>query len=148
MECPYCKEEIKQAAVKCRNCGEFLRLTVRLVPLLRTLVQVVVPVLSLSLAYVEFGRANRESQRRAVAETAEAVAKAETQQTRAILEQMPRGVLLEKARSEIEPQILREIERGNFTGAEAELETRLKANPEDDSARRGLIYSRTLRKTE
>jgi len=148
MECTYCKEEIKQGAIKCKNCGEFLKFKVQPAQLLRTLVQVVIPVLSLSLACFEFARANSESRSREKAELAAATAEDQAEQTVAILERMPKDVVLDRARAEVGPQAFSEIEKGDFVRAEKEFQMRLKENPKDDAAKRGLIYSGVLKKIE
>ena len=141
MECLYCKEDVRQGAIKCKHCGEFLKFKVRLVPLLRTLVQVVIPILSLSLAFFEFARANK-------AQEAAATAEDQTEQTVAILERMPKDLVLNTARTDLDPQAFSEIAKGNFVRAEEQFRIRLRENPMDNAAKRGLIYSGVLKKIE
>lgn len=145
MVCPYCKEEIKEGAVKCKNCGEFTKHRIRVGPLLRTLFQILIPILSLSLAFLEIQNTKE-------AQAAEKGAREETEQTLAILETMPKELVYERALSGIEPNILQmdpgfqEIEKGNFFQAEEIFQRRLEENPKDEIAKRGLATSKVLKK--
>lgn len=58
MECPYCKEEIKEGAQKCKVCGEFLirdrNRFWKLPDALNVLLAILVPLASLGFAFIEF----------------------------------------------------------------------------------------------
>lgn len=61
MECPYCREVIKEGATKCKECGELLSRRRRLrslIVVLSAALTVLVPLASLFIAYVEIGAKN------------------------------------------------------------------------------------------
>jgi hypothetical protein len=93
----------------------------------------------LSLAYFEFARANE-------AQKAAATAEDQAKQTVAILERMPKDIVLDRARTDLGSQTFNEIAKGNFVRVEEQFQMRLKENPKDDAAKRGLIYSEVLKK--
>lgn len=152
MVCPYCKEEIKEGAVKCKNCGEFTKHRIRVGPLLRTLFQILIPILSLSLAYLELQSRKVAEVKRDEAQATAVAAREEAEQTMAILEMIPKEIIHESALSGIEPNVLRmdpgfrEIERGNFVQAEKIFQRRLEENPTDEIAKKGLATSKVLKK--
>ena len=61
MECPYCREVIKEGVTKCKECGELLSRRRRLrslIVVLSAALTVLVPLASLFIAYTEIGAKN------------------------------------------------------------------------------------------
>jgi len=138
MQCTYCKKEIAEGASKCPECSEWIKFKLR-PTLLRTVVEILIPVLSLTIAYGEFTRAKKAQQH---ADTA----MEETRQTMAILEEMPRDNVLNSAKTQVDPQIFSGLQKRDFVEVDKQLQARLKENPRDEQAKKGLIYSRVLRR--
>ncbi len=54
MECPYCKEDIKDGSVKCKICGEFLNLSRKVIGLFTGVLTICVSIGSLGIAYLQY----------------------------------------------------------------------------------------------
>jgi tetratricopeptide (TPR) repeat protein len=103
MECPYCKEEIKPTAKKCKVCGELLGSRGRLKSLtsvLGGLLSILIPVGSLFIAYLE-----HQGRVRADRDKEEVKMEAERYKTAAddILAQVPAQVISRQAARELKP---------------------------------------------
>lgn len=103
MECPYCKEEIKQGAQKCKFCGEILgskRRLKNITSVLSGLLSILIPIGSLSIAYLEHqGRVQAVQEK----EIVEREAESEREATEEILEQIPREFISRQAGRELRP---------------------------------------------
>lgn len=144
MECPHCKEEIKQGAKKCRTCGELLGwrgVLNSFSVFLAGLLSVLVSLASLGIAFLEYqGRVRAEEARQAV--------EIEKQASQDILRKIP---LADVARA-VEEKIEFEedsagyiyLKKGELEKAVEEFKKILEENPKDTRARKGLIYSETL----
>jgi hypothetical protein len=150
MECPECKEEIKDGAKMCKICKAkigkwaFWR---KSTDYLKSLLAILIPVGSLGLAVLEFHAKN-------IAVAAKDIAEQEVALTKEILEAVPREAVMESARSEIGPEIrgddpaYRFLETGEYSAAEREFKEIIRENPEDTDARKALIYTKILGKRE
>ena len=103
MECPYCKEEIKEGAKKCKVCGELLGSRGRLKSLtsvLGGLLSILIPVGSLFIAYLEHqGRVQAVQEKVIVEQEAERDKKA----TEDILRQIPAEFISRQAARDLRP---------------------------------------------
>jgi tetratricopeptide (TPR) repeat protein len=103
MECPYCKEEIKDGAKKCKFCGEILGSRGRLKNLtsvLGGLLSILIPIGSLFIAYLEHqGRVQAVQEKVIVEQEAERDKKA----TQDILRQIPAEFISRQAARDLRP---------------------------------------------
>jgi len=161
MNCPYCKEEIKAGAKKCKICGEFLGFSSRLkrfIGLLGGFLSLIITIGSLGLAYLEYqGRIQAEEDKNVAVEEKrmafeeKAMAEEETRLTLSVLEKVPKHIIEGLARSEFEAAdnevkpVFRMMMNKEFAPAEMRFMELIKRNPDDEKAKRGLIYSRVLK---
>jgi len=103
MECPYCKEEIKDGAKKCKVCGEILGSTRRLkgvTSILCGFLSILIPIASLFIAYLEHqGRVQAVQEKVIVEQEAERDKKA----TEDILRQIPAEFISRQAARDLRP---------------------------------------------
>jgi hypothetical protein len=167
MECPYCREEVKQGASKCKNCGEFLQLRNRLVRSLSGLLTILVPFLSLLIAGWQVYEKDVAIGKKEQAQDDARQAQQEARLTTEILSEIPREIVRETALSEGSEPVgrdrpghpmidlprrpradepgYREIQEGDYSAAEREFKERIQMDPRDENAQKGLIYLRLLR---
>ncbi len=161
MKCPYCKEEIKERAKKCKVCGEVLGLRGKLrivVGLLGGLLAILVPIGTTTLAILELKAKNVavKEKNMAVKERNVAVLTKDLvlQATQDIFDKLPKKDIEAAVKSDIKSRgISREsgfssIETGNYSEAEEKFRRKIEINPEDETAKRGLIYLRVLPEPE
>jgi len=164
MKCPYCKEEIITGARKCKICGEFLGVSSRLkrfTGLIGGVLSLIISIGSLGLAYLELqGRIKAENDKKiAIEEKNEAVEqkiKAEevTEQTMSILNKVPKEVIIDVANSELNrvdnktKAAYHRMMNDRYSLADTEEQFRnvIEKNPDNEIAKRGLIYSKVLKK--
>lgn len=162
MKCPYCKEEIAAGAKKCKECHEYLGFSSglkRFTRLISGIMTLTVTIASLGLAYMEFqGRLKAEDERNvAVEQQIEAVglkekAEEETRATMSILEEVPKEVIADLARSNLERADIktkagfRSMNQRNFSTAEKRFDEVLQQEPGNVEAIRGKVFSRVLKR--
>lgn len=158
MECPFCKEEIKEGARKCKVCGEFLGHRGRLkifTGLISVILSILIPIGTTTIAILEFQARNRAVEEKKLAERKTVSVEKEANVLTRVLKNNPNAdKIVRKAALTVDPEIVkmyqgyREIEKGNYLKAESEFKNIIKQSPEDEKAQRGLIYSRVLKKLE
>ncbi len=124
MECPYCKEEIKQGAKKCKVCGELLGSKGRvksLTSVLGSLLSILIPVGSLFIAYLEH-------QGRVEAVEVQKETEKDKKATEQILKQIPTDLISIQAERELKPK----------------KEPEFQAVPGDEESQRQLDHIREL----
>lgn len=145
MECPYCKEEIKQGAQKCKFCGEILgskRRFKNVTSVLTGLLSILIPIGSLSIAYLEH-------QGRVQADRAKEEAQLEKKATQDILDEVPPQIIssaIKKVSNVSESLGYDYLKKDDPKKAIVEFKKTLERNPEDEAARKGIIYAETLAK--
>jgi hypothetical protein len=151
MECPMCKEQIREGARKCPRCGEMLSSVTRAGKWFTGIVSgsfsVAVALASLGFAYLEY-------QGRVVAVEEKELVQAEKEAAVEILQKIPAADLAAAVAETIQEipdfeivgsngfQLLRE---GDLQRAQFEFTKDLKINPENFLATQGLLYTELLK---
>lgn len=149
MECPYCKEEIKDSAKKCVKCGEILKGWGKVNFFFKIIVgvlSVLIPVFTTSIAILEHVDKLRVEKEKAIVEI-------EKQATDEVLETIAKKVpkeAIERAATEdlkaAQPSLDTGIRRlkTNPNVALREFDRVVKKDPKSIDARKGAIYSKIL----
>jgi hypothetical protein len=149
MKCRYCKEEIESDARKCPKCGEVLKGLGRLnfnLKLFATIFSLLIPFITTSIAILEHIDKLR-------VEKAKAEAVAENQATNEVLdsivERIPKERIEEAAADSMQmaPTDIRSkinLIRTNPETALMDFKSKVKVDPDNMDARKGIIYSKIL----
>lgn len=150
MQCPYCKEEIKEGAKKCQVCGEFLGLRGKLKNFTGPfggMLSILIPVGALGLACLEFHARNVAVAEKKVAVANEEIAvEVRDEAVTMIAEEIDRRVALKGIKTYLSPEKYAQIMRKSYIGAEQEFIAKIEEDPKNEEAKRGLIYLEVLKK--
>jgi hypothetical protein len=153
MECPYCREDIKDEAAKCKFCNEFLTYKRKIWASLLSFLSILVPIASLSFAGLQYWEKRDAVDQRNDAIKQQDIAEGGKEAAIEILKtRVPRQSIQRALREDLErpkPEGLamegyERLESRKYEEAKPILEEAVKENPENEMVQRALIYSEVL----
>ena len=155
MECPYCREEINDKAVKCKFCNEFLTYGRKIWFSLLSFFSILVPIASLSFAGLQYWEKHNAMEQRDDAIEQRDIAHGGKEAAIDILKtnvsrrDIQRALSADLGRSRPEglaAEGYERLESKKYEEAKPILEEAVKEDPKSESVQRALIYSEVLQK--